>query len=103
MATGILGTSDLASTTNTTVYTVPAAKIATFSVNIVNRNTTPVTIRVALAASATPAASEYIEYETPLLGYGVLERTGLLLDATKQLVAYSSAANVSINVYGFEE
>ena len=34
MASGILGTADLAATTNTTVYTVPASKTSSCSVSI---------------------------------------------------------------------
>lgn len=103
MASGRLGAVDLAATTNTTVYTVPATTTAAFSVNICNRNTSSVTIQLALAATGTPDASEWIEYDTPLGGNAVLERTGLMLDTGKVLVAYSSAANVSVVAYGVEE
>ena len=45
---------------------------------------------------------QYVEYETEILSHGVLERTGLVLAATQKLVAYSSAANVSVVVTGIE-
>ena len=96
MTSGRLGAVDLSATTNTTVYTVPAAKTAAFSVNICNRNASSITIRLALAATGTPDVAEWIEYDTPLDGNSVLERSGLMLDTGKLLVAYSSAANVSV-------
>lgn len=103
MASGRLGAVDLAATTNTTVYTVPASKTASFSVNICNRNASAVTVRLALAATGTPGVTEWIEYDAAISGNGVLERTGLMLDTGKLLVAYSSAANVSVVAYGVEE
>ena len=103
MTSGRLGAVDLSATTNTTVYTVPAAKTAAFSVNICNRNASSITIRLALAATGTPDVAEWIEYDTPLGGNCVLERSGLMLDTGKLLVAYSSAANVSVIAYGVEE
>lgn len=103
MASGRLGAVDLAATTNTTVYTVPSAKTASFSVNICNRNASAVTVRLALAATGTPGAAEWIEYDAVIPGNGVLERTGLMLDTGKLVVAYASAANVSVVTYGVEE
>ncbi len=102
MATGRLGVADLSATTNTTVYTCPASTFTVASVSICNRNSTTVTVRLAVASSSTPAASEYLEYDVQLLANGVLERTGLVLDAGKLLVAYSSAANVSVVAMGIE-
>lgn len=103
MASGRLGASDLSATTNTTVYTVPASTLASFCVNICNRNAASISVRLALASSGTPSAGEYIEYDSVVPGNGVLERTGLVLDAGKLVVAYSSAANVSVVVVGIEE
>jgi hypothetical protein len=102
MASGILGQASPAATTNTTVYTVPASTTATFSISICNRDTAACTVRLAIAATATPGNSEWIEYEASILGNGVLERTGLVAGAGKLVVAYSSSATTSISIYGFE-
>jgi hypothetical protein len=59
-------------------------------------------IQVAVASAATPAVAEYIEFDTSLSAKGVLERTGIVLDAGKLLVVRSSAISVSAVVYGIE-
>lgn len=102
MATGILGSSNLSTATYETVYTVPAGKYTVMSINMVNRGNQAVTVRLAIADTATPTNPEFIEYETELLGKGVLERTGIVVDAGKQIVAYTSGANISAVVMGIE-
>jgi hypothetical protein len=102
MATGLLGQSALAATTNTTVYTVPATTFTVLSLNVLNRGSTAVSVRVALAAGASPTNAEYIEYDVQIGSNGVLERTGIMMDAGKRLVVYASNANVSVNAYGIE-
>jgi hypothetical protein len=102
MASGILGQSAPAAATYTTVYTVPASTTATFNVNIVNTGSSPVNVRLALAAGATPATSEFVEYDINLLASGVLERTAFVAQATKRVVVYTDIATVSVSVYGYE-
>jgi hypothetical protein len=103
MATGILGQSSPAALNNTTVYTVPAATTAVATISMANTTTTPIAVRLAVAASGTPAASEYIEYDTVIAGNGVLERSGIVMNATKAVVVYASSAGLSVSVYGYEE
>lgn len=104
MASGTLGQSAPSAVTNTTVYTVPSGKVATFNVNMVNRSQQyPCTVRLAICASSTPGSSEYIEYDATIQPNEVLERTGLVATAAKLVVVYVSLANVSVNVYGYEE
>jgi hypothetical protein len=79
MATGRLGAQDLSATTNTTLYTCPASTFAIVNVSICNRNATSVTVRLALASSATPGGSEWLEFGVTLPANSVLERTGLVL------------------------
>jgi hypothetical protein len=103
MATGILGQSAPAATTYTTVYTVPAATTATVTVSVCNRGVSSSTVRIAITDTATPLNSEFIEYESSLASYGVLERSGIVMNAAKRVVVYTSSANLSVSVYGFEE
>lgn len=105
MATGRLGASNITSTSDTTVYTVPASTFAVVSVNIVNRSSSAAAqVRIAIASSATPTAAEYIEYDSSLVTNGVLERTGLVMDAGKLLVVQTptSSPTLSVVVYGIE-
>jgi hypothetical protein len=102
MATGRLGVADLAAATNTTLYTVPTSTFAVVTVNMVNRGATAANVRIAISTSATPADSEYIEFDVSLAAKGVLERTGIVMDAGKLLVVRSSATSVNAVVYGIE-
>jgi hypothetical protein len=102
MATGRLGVADLSAATNTTLYTVPASTFSVVTVNLVNRGATAANVRIAIASSATPGDSEYIEFDVSLAAKGVLERTGVVMDAGKLLVVRSSATSVNAVVYGIE-
>ena len=55
-----------------------------------------------MASTASPADSEYIEYDVSLAAKGVVERTGIVMDAGKLLVVRSSAVSVNAVVYGIE-
>jgi hypothetical protein len=103
MATGILGQASPAATTNTTVYTVPASKVGTFNVSIVNTSSSITTVRLAIASTGTPTTAEYLEYDVALPPNGVLERTGIVAQATENVVVYASATGLSVSVYGYEE
>lgn len=102
MATGRLGVADLAADTNTTIYTVPADTFTIASVSICNRGNSPTTVRIAVATVDTPTNAEYIEYEVELLAKGVLERTGIALGATENIVVWSAQPNVSAVAFGIE-
>ncbi len=102
MATGKLGSSDLSPAADTSIYTVPADNFSVVSVNLCNRGTSTTAIRIAVAASGTPANDEYIEFDAQLLPKGVLERTGIVVDTGKQIVVRSSLGSVTAMVYGVE-
>lgn len=103
--TGRLGAEDLAAMTNTTVYSVPAQLVGTVTINVCNRNVIPVSIRLAVTSGniGTLTAADYIEYNLAVDGSGVLERTGIVLYNGQSVIAYSDTANVSVQVWGWEE
>jgi len=103
MPSGILGQFAPLSSTNTTIYTVPANTHTVANISMVNRGATAVTVRIALAAAGTPQNSEYIEFDTTIPPLGVLERTGLSLQAGKLVVVFASNANTSVSLYGIEQ
>lgn len=102
MATGRLGTANLSASTNTTVYTVPSTTFAVVTLSLCNRSNSAITARVSLSSTTTPSADEWIEYDTEILPKGVLERTGLVMQAGLNLVVWTSTANVSAVAVGIE-
>ena len=103
MPSGRLGSADIAATTDTTVYTVPASTLAVANLSLCNRTATAITVRVAVAVAAAPVNAEFIEYDTVIVPNGVLERTGIVMDAAKRLVVRASGNGLSANVWGMEE
>ncbi|RLA01523.1 MAG: hypothetical protein DRQ42_03000 [Gammaproteobacteria bacterium] len=104
MASGRLGAADLAAVTITDVYTVPLGVLTSMNINVCNRNDSIIRIRLAMSSvSGAQANEEYIEYDTTIEPYGVLERTGIALDSGKFITAYSDTANVSVVITGIED
>ena len=105
MATGRLGTANITTTATTSVYTVPASTFAVVSVSIANRSSSAAAnIRIAVASAGTPGNDEYLEYDSSLVANGVLERTGIVMDAGKILVVQTptAASTLSVVVMGIE-
>jgi hypothetical protein len=105
MPTGRLGTANITSTAATTLYTVPASTFSVVSVNIVNRSSSAAAlIRLAVSATSTPGADEWIEFDSSLVANGVLERTGIVIDAGKLIVVQTTTATPTLSVvaYGIE-
>jgi hypothetical protein len=105
MATGRLGTANITTTADTTVYTVPGTTFSVVSVNVVNRSSSATAqIKIAVATSATPGLAEYIEYDSSLVANGVLERTGIVIKTGDLIVVSTPTATpaLSVVVYGIE-
>lgn len=103
MASGILGQSNPTALTNTTVYTVPSARTATFTVNVCNTSGYGAVVSVAVAASGTPSTSEYILYNVTVPAYGAIEKSGIVAQAAKNVVVNTTSSAIAVSAYGFEE
>ena len=101
--TGILADETLAATTYTSCYSPTAGTFGVVTLNICNKNSTSIQVRVAIATDPSiPTAGDYIEYMTTVLPNGVLERTGIVIEAGRTIYCYSTQTNTDIVVYGIE-
>lgn len=99
----VLAQSAPAATTNTDVYTVPAATQAVVStISIANRASTATTFRIAVRpAGAAIANQHYIAYDVALAGSDATNLTlGITLGATDVITVYAGSANTSVSVFG---
>ena len=109
MASGFLGKAKPAAATWNNIYTVPSAKISSFTINAVNQSGVPAGVDFVISTASTSgsiATTEYIEFNSTLASVGsILERTGLVSDATngKYIWVRSTTADVAFQVYGYEE
>jgi glucose-6-phosphate dehydrogenase assembly protein OpcA len=105
MAKKVLGQSNPAATTLTTLYTVPASKEAVVSsISVANLTSTAATFRLAVRpAGASIANQHYIGYDITV---GASDTTiitvGLTLATTDVLSVYASTANVAFQAFGDE-
>lgn len=101
----ILGQSNPAATTNTDLYTVPAATQTVCStVVIANRSASAATFRIAVrTAGEAINVKQYIVYDTPIAGNDSIFLTlGISLSATDVITIYASSTNLSFNLFGSE-
>jgi hypothetical protein len=104
MASGVYAKVDIASasTWETLVAPTSAGEIKVCTVNICNRTSGSVQIRIALAGTTTVADADNIEYNVALPANGVLERTGILADNTNGIQVWASSTGVSAVAYGID-
>lgn len=99
MASGKLGSADLSAATDTLLFTA-AATPQTFNIRFANRNATAVKIRVAIGTGASPAATDYVDYDVNIIANGILEDFGLVATSGEKIWVRSDTANVSVRAYG---
>jgi hypothetical protein len=103
MANGVLASVALPAADYTSIYGPPVNTFSVVTVSIVNKNSTPIQVRLAIAVNPNiPAPGNYLEYNAEVLPGGVLERTGIVIQNGRTIYAYSSQTNTDIVVYGIE-
>ena len=104
MSTGLLGRAMLTASTDTTVYTVPASKVASITVSFCNQSSSATAkIKLAITELASATSNSYIEFNADIPVNGVLERGAIVLGAAEKVIVYSNSSDVSVNVFGIEE
>lgn len=101
----VLGQSAPSATTDTTLYTVPAATSTVVStISVCNRDSASAQYRIAIRPSgATLANSQYIVYDASLTGNSTDTVTiGVTLAATDVITVRASTANFSFSAFGSE-
>ena len=101
----VLGQAAPDATTDTDIYTVPAATEAIVStIAVANRSASSTTYRIAIRpAGATIANEHYLAFDVPITGNDSTTLTiGITLSATDVITVYGSTADLSFNVFGSE-
>jgi glucose-6-phosphate dehydrogenase assembly protein OpcA len=101
----VLGQVAPSATTDTNLYTVPAATQTVVStIAVTNRAATAATYRIAVrVAGATIANKDYIAYDSTVAANDSTMLTiGITLAATDVITVYASSANLSFNAFGSE-
>jgi hypothetical protein len=101
----VLGQAAPAATTETDLYTVPAATMTVVStISIANRAATDATFRISISVNgAATATKDYMAYDLSVAGNGYVAFTiGATIDSTDKIRVYASSANLSFAVFGSE-
>ena len=101
----VLGQSNPAATTATTLYTVPASTSTVVStITICNQNNASDTYRIAIRpAGATLAAQHYIAYNGVIPAYDSISLTlGITLATTDIITVYAGTTTLSFSAFGSE-
>jgi hypothetical protein len=102
----VLGQANPAATTDTTVYTVPAASSAVVStIAVCNQTSTPATYRISVVPSGQSlAAKNYIVYDSGIIANSTTTYTiGVGLATGDTIHVYSSSTTLSFSVFGTEQ
>ena len=100
----VLGQSNPAATTATTLYTVPASTEAVLSTIVITNQTTAGTNRLAIRPDGESlAAKHYLAYDIALPANSTHTYTiGVTLNAADVITVYASSASQSFNAFGSE-
>ena len=101
--TGNVSGFDLAAATDTLIYTCPANKRGSVTVSFCNRGTGTPKVRLARGTGASPATTDYMEYDATVAAGTPLIRSGIPVSAGDKLWARCDTATVvTVQVEGVE-
>lgn len=104
MANGVLGSNTLSANTVTTVYSGPASGQTFASVNFTNRSAQTVWVTVGKSTVSNSFTNpSYIAYKQPVEAYGVLLRTGVVVNTGEFVVVETDSGAGNCVVYGVEQ
>lgn len=92
MPSGILAAVDMPAGVDTLLYTMPSGTARRVTVNICNKNSNDVLIRLTVVGAN-------LEHDTIIRANGVLEKTEIALGGGQSLRGYSNSANVHFAVW----
>jgi glucose-6-phosphate dehydrogenase assembly protein OpcA len=101
----VLGQVSASATTDTTLYTTPAATQAVVStVSVCNRANTTATFRIAVRPNGASLANQhYVAYDVLIDGNATIPWTiGITLGDTDVVTVRASTANLSFSAFGSE-
>ena len=100
----VLGQSAPSATSDTTLYTVPAATSAVISTLVVANRGVSTTFRIAIRPlGATIANEHYIAYDSAVAaGDAIYLTLGITLQATDVVTVYAGTASLSFSLFGSE-
>jgi len=101
----VLGQSNPAATTNTTLYTVPAGNSTVVStITVCNQIGTAANFRIAVRpAGASISNQHYINFDTQIPANDQIALTmGITLAATDVVTVFANTATVSFSMFGTE-
>ena len=98
-----LGAEQLAASTNTTIYQVPAGASAVANITICNPTSSVIAYRIAHTVNGTTVNSEdYIIYDRDIDNNYVHQFTGVTMGENDAIVAYSDTDNLIVKADGVE-
>lgn len=100
MPNGLTGTTgyDLTAGVDTLIHT--ATKTTTVTVSFCNRSSVATAVRLATGSGASPADTDYYEYDSELKSKAVIERGGIVLSTGDKVWVRSSVAGTTAKIHG---
>lgn len=104
MANGRLGSGVSVTGTNVVYYTVPNnVEFATITICVTSRSSNDVTMKLSVGPSTIPNLEDYLEYDTVLPAYGMLERTCVVVSTGEKVILNANSDDLSIRIHGLEQ